>query len=37
MIPVLNLFSKFITGCLDLVSCKTCGVHLPNIYDPLEI
>ena len=29
--------NKFITSCLDLVSCKTYGVHLLNIYDPLKI
>ena len=31
--------NKFITDCLDFVSCKTymCGVHLLNIYDLLEI
>ena len=29
--------NKFITGCLDLVSCITYGVHLLNIYDLLEI
>ena len=24
--------NRFITGCPDLVSCITYGVHLPNIY-----
>ena len=29
--------NNFITGCLDLVSCKTFGNHLMNIYDLLKI
>ena len=29
--------NNFFTVSLDLVSCKTYGVHLLNIYDPLEI
>ena len=33
----INKCKKFITGCLNLVSCKTYGVHLLNIYDLLEI